>query len=86
MKAPLEAAVAIAFFGIAGSILAESTHTITIDGNFSDWASIPSHYDPVGGPGVLAFWSTCKTAGEAGEKPAGFKYQGTRTLLLSIIH
>src|SRR6266566_4778926 len=30
-----------------------ATHAIVIDGNFSDWASVPSHYDPVGGPGVL---------------------------------
>ena len=28
-------------------------HTITIDGNFSDWAAVPSHFDPVAGPGVL---------------------------------
>jgi len=32
---------------------AEPVHTIAIDGNFSDWASVPSHSDPVGGPGVL---------------------------------
>jgi hypothetical protein len=31
----------------------EPQHTITIDGNFSDWASVPSHTDPVSGPGVL---------------------------------
>jgi hypothetical protein len=30
-----------------------STHTMVIDGNFADWASVPSHYDPAGGPGVL---------------------------------
>ncbi len=32
---------------------AESTHSIVIDGNFSDWTNVPSHYDPAGGPGVL---------------------------------
>jgi hypothetical protein len=34
--------------GFAGAALAEGTHTITIDGNFSDWTNVPSHYDPVG--------------------------------------
>ncbi len=34
-------------------VLAEPTHIITIDGSFSDWATVPSHSDPVGGPGVL---------------------------------
>jgi hypothetical protein len=28
-------------------------HHITIDGDFSDWAAVPSYYDPVSGPGVL---------------------------------
>jgi hypothetical protein len=32
---------------------AEPIHTITIDGNFADWAAIPSRFDPAGGPGVL---------------------------------
>ena len=32
---------------------AEFTHSIVIDGDFSDWAALPSHADPVGGPGVL---------------------------------
>jgi hypothetical protein len=41
------------FVGITATGLAASTHTITIDGNFSDWATVPSYYDPVGGPGVL---------------------------------
>jgi hypothetical protein len=31
----------------------ETQHVISIDGNFSDWASVPSHSDPVSGPGVL---------------------------------
>src|SRR5437867_7551445 len=50
----LKAAVAFAVFvGITATALAESTHSIVIDGNFSDWTTVPSHYDPVGGPGVL---------------------------------
>jgi len=39
--------------GMAMTLHAEPTHSITIDGNFSDWATVPSHSDPVGGPGVL---------------------------------
>ncbi len=35
------------------SVRAEYIHSITIDGNFADWATVPSHFDPVGGPGVL---------------------------------
>ena len=31
----------------------EHTHVISIDGNFSDWATVPSHFDPVAGRGVL---------------------------------
>jgi len=34
-------------------VFAANTHNIVIDGDFSDWATVPSHYDPVGGPGVL---------------------------------
>jgi len=37
----------------APASLAEPIHTITVDGNFADWASVPSYYDPAGGPGVL---------------------------------
>src|SRR5215207_2902488 len=33
--------------------LAEHTRTITIDGNFSDWATVRSHFDPIGGPASL---------------------------------
>jgi hypothetical protein len=32
---------------------AEFMHPIVIDGDFSDWAAVPSHLDPAGGPGVL---------------------------------
>lgn len=50
----LKAAVGVTVLaGITVAAFAESTHSITIDGNFSDWSAVPSHYDPVGGPGVL---------------------------------
>ncbi len=39
--------------GVTTASLAEHTHSITIDGNFSDWAGVPSHYDPAGGLTVL---------------------------------
>jgi len=45
MKAAL---CAILFAGISSFALGEHTHSITIDGDFSDWASVPSHYDPAG--------------------------------------
>jgi hypothetical protein len=32
---------------------AEFQHPIAIDGDFTDWASVPSYFDPVGGLGVL---------------------------------
>lgn len=35
------------------TVCAAPTHHITIDGDFSDWAGVPPHYDPVSGPGVL---------------------------------
>jgi hypothetical protein len=38
---------------LMAAAFAEGTHNIVIDGNFSDWASVPSHSDPVGGPGVV---------------------------------
>jgi hypothetical protein len=43
----------LVFWALTATALAENTHSIVIDGNFSDWAAVPSHYDPVGGPGVL---------------------------------
>ena len=39
--------------GITMGGRAAPTHSIIIDGNFSDWATVPSHSDPVGGLGVL---------------------------------
>jgi hypothetical protein len=38
---------------LASAAVAEPTHSIIIDGDFSDWTNVPSHFDPVGGPGVL---------------------------------
>ena len=35
------------------AVCAAPTHNITIDGDFSDWAGVPSHFDPVSGPGIL---------------------------------
>ena len=40
--------LAAACLALAITGRAEPVHTITIDGNFSDWASVPSHSDPVG--------------------------------------
>ncbi|MCL4789047.1 MAG: hypothetical protein KJ070_20010 [Verrucomicrobia bacterium] len=34
-------------------IEAAPIRSITIDGNFADWSSVPSYFDPVAGPGVL---------------------------------
>ena len=45
--------VGVFFAGITAPAFGAATHTIVIDGNFSDWSAVPSHYDPVGGPGVL---------------------------------
>src|SRR5207249_3763659 len=50
---PKSAAVCAVFALIMAAAFAENTHNIVIDGSFSDWASVPSHSDPVGGPGVL---------------------------------
>src|ERR1044071_1761065 len=51
---PLKAAIVLALFACATpTALPAPTHNIVIDGNFTDWASVPSHYDPAGGPGVL---------------------------------
>ena len=36
------------FLFITVPVWAEEMHDITIDGNFSDWASVPSYYDPAG--------------------------------------
>ena len=49
-----KAAVHFATFAfIATAALAAPIRIITIDGDFSDWAGVPSHFDPVAGPGVL---------------------------------
>ena len=41
------------FFGMTAAASAENMHSISIDGNFRDWATVPSYYDPVSRPGVL---------------------------------
>jgi len=43
----------VAVFGIAMATSAAHIHLIAIDGDFSDWADVPSYFDPVGGPGVF---------------------------------
>jgi hypothetical protein len=47
------AAVGFALCAWNTEVRADYTHSITIDGSFADWAVVPSHSDPVGGPGVL---------------------------------
>jgi len=52
----LNTAKAVLCIGLCARVLeiqAAPTHSIVIDGNFADWAGVPSHSDPVGGPGVL---------------------------------
>lgn len=39
-------------FAVTLAARGEPRHSINIDGDFADWASVPSHLDPVGGPGV----------------------------------
>ncbi len=39
--------------GLAVTVLSAPLHQINIDGDFSDWATVPSYFDPVSGPGVL---------------------------------
>ena len=38
---------------LSGPANAELIRTISVDGDFSDWAGVPSYTDPAGGPGVL---------------------------------
>lgn len=46
--------LATVFLPVAVSIArGEPVRSITIDGNFADWADVPSYFDPVSGPGVL---------------------------------
>ena len=46
---PLKAAIIFTLFlAITAPVWAEPIHHITIDGDFSDWASVPSYYDPAG--------------------------------------
>jgi hypothetical protein len=51
---PSRVAVVLAAVVIrASTAMAEPIHHINIDGDFSDWANVPAHFDPVAGPGVL---------------------------------
>jgi hypothetical protein len=46
---PLRAAICFTLFlVITAPVRAEEMHLITIDGDFSDWATVPSYYDPSG--------------------------------------
>lgn len=45
--------VLLAVFGAASTSSAERIHRITVDGDFSDWAAVPSYTDPDAAPGVL---------------------------------
>ena len=61
----LKAALCAAFFaGIPSSAPAERPHSITIDGDFSDWAAVPSYYDPSGTNVVNGIPNTHDTDGD----------------------
>ncbi len=45
--------VTFAMIWLSQTAHAALPHAISIDGDFSDWADLPSYTDPVGGPGVL---------------------------------
>jgi hypothetical protein len=49
----LTALGAFLFLSQGSNVQAEPITNITIDGDFSDWASVPTHTDPNGAPGVL---------------------------------
>jgi len=54
MKPLLKIHFAIALLaGAVATTNAEHMRAIVIDGNFSDWTNVPSHFDPVSGSGVL---------------------------------
>jgi len=44
---------AVIAVSLSATLLGENLHNITIDGDFSDWAQVPSHFDPISGPGIL---------------------------------
>ncbi|MCX7425921.1 MAG: PEP-CTERM sorting domain-containing protein [Planctomycetia bacterium] len=47
------AIAALLLFGPSPFASGATMHSITIDGVFTDWAAVPSYFDPVSGPGVL---------------------------------
>ncbi len=49
-----KSAASLAMLAATSTLIgAAPIRSITIDGNFADWSSVPSHFDPVAGPGVL---------------------------------
>ena len=49
LRVLMNVAIRCALFAmITSSVRAEDIHRITIDGDFSDWATVPSYYDPAG--------------------------------------
>ena len=54
------------FVGVAVPVLGEPIHHIIIDGDFSDWATVPSYYDP---PGTNVQNGIPNTHGTDGETP-----------------
>jgi hypothetical protein len=62
---PLKAATIFTLFlAITAPVWAEAIHHITIDGDFSDWASVPSYYDPSGTNVVNGIPNTHDTDGD----------------------
>ena len=53
------------FLGIVVSVWGEPIHHISIDGDFSDWASVPSYYDPSGTNVVNGIPNTHDTDGKS---------------------
>ena len=46
------AIAALVLFGPSQLAFGETMHSISVDGVFSDWDTVPSHYDPISGPDV----------------------------------
>jgi hypothetical protein len=62
---PLRAAIIFTLFlATTAPVWAEPMHHITIDGDFSDWASVPSYYDPAGTSVVNGIPNTHDTDGD----------------------
>jgi hypothetical protein len=52
------------FLAITAPVWAEEMHRITIDGDFSDWATVPAYYDPSGTNVVNSIPNTHDTDGD----------------------